>query len=280
MSRCTSPSAPVTTLSPAWISSPTFGRRTLRLPSRTRTSPSTSSTRPATAPACSGPEYDAGIWAIADWSPPAASTAASTRSTASELPGVGVVLEARVLAEESELHRADGPVSLLADDDLGDALLRRVRIVDLVAVDEEDEVGVLLDRARLAQVRHHRALVRPLLEPAVELRQRDHGNLQLLRERLERARDLRDLGRPVLALARRLHELEVIDHDQAQRAVLPVQAPRARAQLERVQRRGLVDVDRRVVQLADRGGEPVPVLVRQLAGAQLVLVEPPDRAEH
>src|SRR5687768_15097149 len=56
----------------------------------------------------------------------------------------GVVLEPRVLADEGELDGPDGPVPLLADDDLRDALVGRVFVVDLVAVDEEDHVGVLL----------------------------------------------------------------------------------------------------------------------------------------
>ena len=40
---------------------------------------------------------------------------------------VGVVLEAGELAEEGQLHRADRPVPLLEDDDLGDALVRACR---------------------------------------------------------------------------------------------------------------------------------------------------------
>src|SRR5687767_15171133 len=71
--------------------------------------------------------------------------------------GSRVVLEARVLAEEGQLHRAVGAVTLLADDDLGDALVGRIFVVDLVAVDEEDHVRVLLQSSRFAKVRHHRA---------------------------------------------------------------------------------------------------------------------------
>src|SRR5689334_204382 len=109
------------------------------------------------------------------------------------------VLESRVLAEEREAHGADGTVALLADDDLGGALVRAVLVVHLVPIDEEDDVRVLPDGARLSQVRHHGTLVGALLERAIELRQRDDGNLELLGERLQRARDLGDLGRAVLA---------------------------------------------------------------------------------
>ena len=58
-----------------------------------------------------------------------------------------------------------------------------------------------------------------------------------------------------------------------------MQPARARADLDRVQRRRLVDQDRRLVEAAERGRELLPVLRREAAGAQLVLVEAPDRAD-
>src|SRR5262245_36920253 len=57
--------------------------------------------------------------------------------------GVRQVLETRELAEERQAHRADRPVALLADDDLGDALVGAVRVVHLVAIDEQDEICIL-----------------------------------------------------------------------------------------------------------------------------------------
>src|SRR5438132_859645 len=59
------------------------------------------------------------------------------------------ILEARVLPEESQAHGADRPVALLADDDLGDALVLRVLVVHLVAIDEENHVCILLNRSRV-----------------------------------------------------------------------------------------------------------------------------------
>src|SRR4051812_21939312 len=91
----------------------------------------------------------------------------------SSLESVGIleVGEAREAAEERHIDAADRAVPLLADDDLGPPLrLLLVRKVHLVAVDEKDDVGVLLDRARLAQVRHHRPAVVSLLDRARELR--------------------------------------------------------------------------------------------------------------
>ena len=54
---------------------------------------------------------------------------------------------------------------MLREDHLGEPLrLGLLAVVVLVAVDEGDEVGVLLDRARLAQVGEDRALVRAALD--------------------------------------------------------------------------------------------------------------------
>src|SRR5690606_24328083 len=59
-----------------------------------------------------------------------------------------VIQEARAGAGEGQAYRADGAVTLLADDDLRRALVGRIGVVDLVAIDEQDQVGVLLDGAR------------------------------------------------------------------------------------------------------------------------------------
>src|ERR1043165_1045634 len=74
------------------------------------------------------------------------------------------VLEARVLLVEEQVHDPRGPVSLFADDDLGFALERVAvlvhrAVVHLLAVQEHDEVRVLLDGARFAQIRELRPLV-------------------------------------------------------------------------------------------------------------------------
>ena len=82
---------------------------------------------------------------------------------------VGQILEARVLAEERGPHGTQGAVTLLGDDDFRGAPVGRVGSVHLVAVDEHDQVGVLLDAAGLTQVAHPGPLVVALLDPAIEL---------------------------------------------------------------------------------------------------------------
>src|SRR4051794_18751614 len=86
-------------------------------------------------------------------------TTATSDQSRSEAVALSRVLEARELADERQIDLADRTVALLRDDELREAFRFRRRVVHLIAVDEEDDVGVLLDRTGLAKVRHHRALV-------------------------------------------------------------------------------------------------------------------------
>src|SRR5437016_13854114 len=111
------------------------------------------------------------------------------------------VVEPRVFLLEEQLHGARRPVALLPDDQLRDALEALVglgvggAVVELLAIDEADHVGVLLDGARLPQVGELRppVLAAALLWRARQLRQRHHRYVQLLGEGFQRARDERDL---------------------------------------------------------------------------------------
>src|SRR5690349_1959734 len=142
-----------------------------------------------------------------------------------------VVEELGDVVAEDELEIADGAVALLGDDDLGDALLLRLLVVHLVAIDERDEIGVLLDGTRFAEVGELRAVIAGALFGATrELRERKQRHVQFLGDGLEAARDLRDLLLARFDLAFDGHQLEVIDHDHVQ-ARLHLQTPRFRAHL-------------------------------------------------
>jgi hypothetical protein len=58
------------------------------------------------------------------------------------------IRELRVAPQKAQLDRVGRPVAVLREDQLRQALLiRLLAVVVVVAVDEQDEVGVLLDRA-------------------------------------------------------------------------------------------------------------------------------------
>src|SRR4029078_467260 len=137
-------------------------------------------------------------------------------SVRAELVVAGEIAEARQVAFERQLDRADGAMALLADDDLGlsgdghhlllpfgelGGSLRRLKALDVIflAEHEHHDVGVLLDRARLAKVGELRTLVLALLDLARQLRQRDDRHRKLLGEGLEAGGDLGDLLHAVVA---------------------------------------------------------------------------------
>src|SRR5581483_10799490 len=183
--------------------------------------------------------------------------------------------EAGEVILEEQLDGAGRAVALLADDRLGDAVdllhlllpllvfhgagarLLVLQVV-LLAEDEEHHVGVLLDRARLAQIGELRALVLAVLDLPRELRQRQNGNVKLLGERLQLVGDLGDFLDAVVGAAARgaLEELDVVDDDEVE-AALALQAAGAGGKLGDGEAAGLVDEERRLLHLAsgrhDRG---------------------------
>ena len=106
------------------------------------------------------------------------------------------------------------------------------------------------------------------------------GSESSLAKRLERTRDVRDLLLAVV-LAAPAHELEVVDDDQPEVGRrIASQAARASAQLEHRQRRRVVDVDRRLAELADGLGDLRVLAVLDVADAHAREVELCERAEH
>src|SRR5713226_3717659 len=185
---------------------------------------------------------------------------------------LGEALEGGVLGDEGHLHLAGGAIALLADDHVRDPVaVLRLQPVALRAIEEEDDVGVLLERARLPQVRELGLLALAGLHCAGELGERHHRHVQLLGQRLQGARDLGDLLLPVLLLVAPTHELEVIDHDQVE-PVLRLHAPGLGPRLQHGEGGRIVDVDGRLRQSARRIGETGPVARVEVTGAHLVRV--------
>src|ERR687898_793431 len=98
--------------------------------------------------------------------------------------------ELGVLLHPGELDLAGRTVAVLADDDLGDALVIRVRVVVFVAVEEHYHVRVLLYGARIAKVGEQGPLVVALFDGSTELRYRQHGHVEVAGQDLQAAADL------------------------------------------------------------------------------------------
>src|SRR5436305_2904055 len=80
----------------------------------------------------------------------------TVRRHAAEIPLPVHVGELRIAGQESEHDLTHGTVPVLGDDDVGLARPFGVAVVVLVAVDEHDEVCVLLDSTAFAKVRQQR----------------------------------------------------------------------------------------------------------------------------
>src|SRR5439155_8785696 len=93
--------------------------------------------------------------------------------------GVAELGQRRLEAEPDGPRR---PVAVLREDQFGLALLL---VIGVVAMDEHDDVAVLLERARFAEIGQLRALVGARLRVPVQLRQRQDRDLELLRQELQ-----------------------------------------------------------------------------------------------
>src|SRR5215207_11583992 len=177
--------------------------------------------------------------------------------------------KARERLEERQPAHPGGPVPVLRHDDLGLAPVGRVVVVHVVAVDEHDDVGVLLDRPGLAEVGQHGALVGPQLELAGELAEGDDGTLELAGEDLEATADLGHLDLAVLGRPTTAHQLEVVDDDHAEVADLALEPAGLGPDLHDGDLGVVVDPDRRLGEAADRPADAAPVVLGQAAGTDL-----------
>src|SRR5438132_13606993 len=74
------------------------------------------------------------------------------------------VQKRRCPLQEQQLDLPGRTVAVLGHDDVSDALLVSIGVVLLVAIDKQDNVRILLERARLAQVRQLRNVWGPLFD--------------------------------------------------------------------------------------------------------------------
>src|SRR5215472_15351157 len=137
-------------------------------------------------------------------------------------------------AEEDEIKAAGGAVALLGDDQLGLGALfvGDISLIEIRAVDEQDDVRVLLDGARFAEVGELRLALLAFWR-ASQLAENEHGNLQFLRQRLQRARNTGDFFLAVggAAIQRRNDELNVI-HDDERKPSIALQPAGFRSHFE------------------------------------------------
>ena len=170
--------------------------------------------------------------------------------------------------EEREVDLADRTVALLGDDQVGFPFIQ-ILVSAAFAVQKHHHVGVLLDRPRFTQVGEGRELALGL---AAHLREREHRDIQLARERLQGAADLGDLLVPGKILFLGRNEREIVDEYDFDR-VVRLHAAGLGAQIEQLEVRGVFNIQRSVVQTPGRVGDLVKVGRPQQSGADAVRIE-------
>ena len=158
------------------------------------------------------------------------------------------------------------PLQMLVRSGLGLAIGEII----FVAIDEEDDVGVLLDRARFAQIGELGALVLAIFHLTRELGEGDDRNGQLLGERLQACRDLGDLLHAVFRglLGGAGHQLNVVDDHQI-KAALALQAPCPSGELGDRDAAGLVDIERDLAHHLGAGDQLLEISIVDLAASDL-----------
>ena len=168
---------------------------------------------------------------------------------------------------------------MLRNDHFGDALgFDLLRKVVLVAVDEHHNIGILLNRTGFTEVAQTGSLVLTGFDSTVQLGQRDDRNMELSRKALKRPRDHGDLLLTVL-LARPVHQLEVVDHDQV-KAWLAAKTPALRPDLGNSETRRVIDEDVLLVQSTCGIRQLGEVALFQVAGAEFLRIDTALRAQH
>lgn len=176
--------------------------------------------------------------------------------------------ECRGVVLEVELDLADGTVSVFGDDDVHDVFVRGVGLVAILAREEHHDVCVLLDGSRFAEIGEFRDLILTGFDTSRELREGDDRDIEFARELLEAAGNFGNfLYSVVSAAAASLHELQVVDDDDAE-VVLGLEAARHGAHFHDVERTAVVDEDRRFANDADGLADLLEVVALEFAGAQ------------
>ena len=157
---------------------------------------------------------------------------------------------------------------MLGHDHLRDAPVRRVRVVVLIPVNHQHQVGVLLDRARFPQVGEHRPFVGAGLHPPAELGEGNHRHVQFPGHLLEAPGDAGQLLHAVIG-ATPLHQLQVVDHHQPQLlAAFGHEPPAQGAHFQHAGVGFVVDEDRHLAEGADALPQQRPLLRVEAPGAQ------------
>src|SRR5260221_1382569 len=190
--------------------------------------------------------------------------------------------EAGGIVQKGQIELADRTVALLGDDDFGTAFeVWVILLVDLLAKDKHNNVGVLLNRPGFAQIGELRPVVAaPAFGSTAELRQGEDGNLEFLGDGFQSARNGGDfLGAVFEALAAAGHELQVVDDQQVEAPLRLFEAAGFGAHFAQRNSGRVIDEQERIRKFLHGADYFLHVVGPERAGAHLVRINNRARTE-
>ncbi len=185
--------------------------------------------------------------------------------------------------QPSELDIASGAVALFSDQQIRlafDALaIFLVRLIELFAVHEGDDVGILFDGAGLSQVAQLGAVVARRFYLAIELGKAKHRHTELAGEAFQAAGNASDLFLARVAGVIGLDELEVVNDDEGQAAGRSLESASGGRDFRHVAARRVVDIKRGATHIGGGLYQAPAVLGGKLAVAQTVAVDASARTQ-
>ena len=160
-------------------------------------------------------------------------------------------------------------MAVLGNNTLGNTFFFRVFIIVFVTVQEHNRVGVLLDGTGFPQIRQNGPLVGTAFHRTAQLTQADHRDIQFLCHDFQGAGNFTHHDHTVfivLSIAGALHQLQIVDDDEAQ----VIQSAALGADVRYGNRRIVINSDVRLAQGGACHADFGPLLVRQLSGGELL----------
>src|SRR5437016_8758711 len=121
-------------------------------------------------------------------------------------------LELREAVVEEEFLPPDRAIAMFTHENIGNALPFGILVIYVLTVNEHDDVGILLDRTALTEIRQHGNRGLSGFHRTTELRQRDDRHVELLGQGFQRARNIGDFLLAGFRITPPLHQLEVVDN--------------------------------------------------------------------
>src|SRR5713101_8546254 len=142
------------------------------------------------------------------------------------------IFETRKFTLESEAYDTRWAIPLFGDVNFGDAFLGAIfGVIDFIAINEPDNICILFNRPRFAEVGQLRFRRLALFHGPAELRQRHHRDIELFGQGFEGTGNAGNFLLAVLRTAAHLHELQIVHDDKGQVTQFHLQAPRFRTDI-------------------------------------------------